>query len=159
MAFFINVYNALIVHATVAHGVPANVVERLKFFKKANYVIGGARFSADDIEHGVLRSNAVAPGSLAALLRLPKMFQKPQFPKGDIRASLAISPLDPRIHFALVCGAKSCPPIKLYTPDNLDEGLQARALHCVCARVPHACSACTFCVHGEAGGSVPARMV
>eukprot|EP00955_Chlamydomonas_euryale_P096409 365010-Chlamydomonas_euryale.AAC.3 len=33
--------------------------------------------------------------------------------------------VDPRIHFALVCGAKSCPPIKLYTPDNLDEGLTA----------------------------------
>lgn len=36
-----------------------------------------------------------------------------------------IQQVDPRIHFALVCGAKSCPPIKLYTPENLDEGLDA----------------------------------
>ncbi len=36
-------------------------------------------------------------------------------------------PRDPRIHFALVCGARSCPPIKLYTPDNLEEGLAAAA--------------------------------
>lgn len=35
--------------------------------------------------------------------------------------------MDPRIHFALVCGAKSCPPIKLYTPDNLEDGLQSAA--------------------------------
>ena len=131
IAFFINVYNALIVHATVAHGVPPNVIQRLRFFRKANYVIGGATFSADDMEHGVLRNNAVAPGSLASLLGI-KFLQKNQFPKGDARAQLSVSPVDPRIHFALVCGAKSCPPIKLYTPENLDEGLQVHPL-------PHLC--------------------
>jgi hypothetical protein len=36
-------------------------------------------------------------------------------------------PVDARIHFALVCGAKSCPPIKLYAADTLDEGLDAAA--------------------------------
>lgn len=43
----------------------------------------------------------------------------------DPRAAKIACPPDPRIHFALVCGAKSCPPIKLYTPDNLEEGLAA----------------------------------
>lgn len=38
-----------------------------------------------------------------------------------------VDPVDPRIHFALVCGAKSCPPIKLYSADNLDEGLGGAA--------------------------------
>jgi Protein of unknown function, DUF547 len=38
-----------------------------------------------------------------------------------------VQQLDPRIHFALVCGAKSCPPIKLYTPETLEEGLQSAA--------------------------------
>lgn len=131
IAFFINVYNALIVHATVAHGVPPNVVQRLRFFRKANYVIGGVPFSADDMEHGVLRNNAVAPGSIASLLGI-KFLQKNQFPKGDQRAELSVSPVDPRIHFALVCGAKSCPPIKLYTPENLDEGLQVHTLPQAC---------------------------
>lgn len=41
------------------------------------------------------------------------------------RVPQIIQQVDPRIHFALVCGAKSCPPIKLYTPENLDEGLDA----------------------------------
>lgn len=39
----------------------------------------------------------------------------------------AVQPMDKRIHFALVCGAKSCPPIRVYTPDELDEGLDAAA--------------------------------
>jgi hypothetical protein len=35
--------------------------------------------------------------------------------------------MDERIHFALVCGAKSCPPIRIYTPESLEEGLQGAA--------------------------------
>lgn len=38
-----------------------------------------------------------------------------------------VFPVDARIHFALVCGAKSCPPIKLYSADTLEEGLSAAA--------------------------------
>ena len=36
----------------------------------------------------------------------------------------SLSKMDARIHFALVCGAKSCPPIRVYSPENLDEALQ-----------------------------------
>ena len=36
-----------------------------------------------------------------------------------------VSPIDPRIHFTLVCGAKSCPPIRIYTPASLEPGLEA----------------------------------
>ncbi len=39
-----------------------------------------------------------------------------------------VSPMDPRIHFALVCGAKSCPPIKVYTPTSLQEGLDSATM-------------------------------
>ncbi len=35
--------------------------------------------------------------------------------------------MDARIHFALVCGAKSCPPIKLYSAETLEEGLTGAA--------------------------------
>ena len=41
-------------------------------------------------------------------------------------------PPDPRIHFALVCGAKSCPPIRLYSGSNVEEGL-AGAAEAFCA--------------------------
>ena len=48
-----------------------------------------------------------------------------QQPDSCIPLGQVVESVDPRIHFALVCGAKSCPPIKLYTPENLDEGLDA----------------------------------
>jgi hypothetical protein len=36
-------------------------------------------------------------------------------------------PPDARLHFALVCGAASCPPIRTYSAATLDEGLAAAA--------------------------------
>ena len=36
--------------------------------------------------------------------------------------------MDQRIHFALVCGAKSCPPIKVYTATSLHEGLESATM-------------------------------
>ena len=41
---------------------------------------------------------------------------------GDVRGSHVL-PLDPRIHCALVCGAQSCPPIRLIQPRNLERAL------------------------------------
>jgi hypothetical protein len=35
--------------------------------------------------------------------------------------------MDPRVHFALVCGAKSCPPIRTYTAEGLESQLDAAA--------------------------------
>jgi hypothetical protein len=81
---------------------------------------------ADDVEHGVLRGNKPSPASLFALIGKPH-WAGPIFKEGDPRAAQAVSPLDPRIHFALVCGAKSCPPIRVYTPESLEAGLQAAA--------------------------------
>lgn len=38
-----------------------------------------------------------------------------------------MTPVDARIHFALNCGAASCPAIKMYTTDTLEEGLTGAA--------------------------------
>jgi hypothetical protein len=32
--------------------------------------------------------------------------------------------VDPRIHFALVCGSNSCPPIDVYEEEEIDEQLE-----------------------------------
>jgi hypothetical protein len=69
-------------------------------------------FSADDIEHGILRGNH----------RLPNSLFKP-FGKHDPRRRFALGKVDPRIHFALVCASSSCPPIEIYTAETLDEDL------------------------------------
>ena len=43
------------------------------------------------------------------------------FGEGDPRLSLALERAEPRIHFALNCGAKSCPPIKTYSADSVSQ--------------------------------------
>ncbi|EFN52965.1 hypothetical protein CHLNCDRAFT_137357 [Chlorella variabilis] len=126
MAFFINIYNALVVHALVVFGAADSSLSRLKWFDSISYLIGGRRWSSNDVEHGVLRGNAPSPASLFALLGKPQ-WAGATFKAGDPRAALAVKPVDPRIHFALNCGAASCPPIRIYTPESLDFGLAAAA--------------------------------
>ncbi len=47
---------------------------------------------------------------------------------GKIIKQLSVSKIDYRIHFALNCGAKSCPPIAFYEYDFLDKQLETAAL-------------------------------
>jgi hypothetical protein len=112
LAFWINVYNALILHGIVRLGVRRSVARVWNFFGRAVYRIDGAVFSPDDVEHGVLRGNR-------------RRILPPLRPFGarDPRRGLALSPLDPRIHFAISCGARSCPPVGVYRAGAIDAQL------------------------------------
>lgn len=118
-AFWINLYNALVIDAVIAFDVQSSVTEGLlgpvTFFRRAAYHVGGKRVSLDDIEHGILRGNRGHPF-------LPGR----HFPSDDPRQEWLL-PLDPRIHFALNCGARSCPPIRVYTASELDAQLELAA--------------------------------
>lgn len=116
IAFFINIYNALVVHANIEHGPPTNLWQRYKFFNTVRYVIGGYTYSLQDIENGVLRANRKGVG----------MFTRP-FGKGDHRLKVALEKHEPLIHFALVCGAKSCPPIKTYSSNDVASQMKMAA--------------------------------
>ena len=70
----------------------------------------------NEIENGILRGNRRGPGSFQV-----------SFAANSPMAALVVKPVDPRIHFALVCGAKSCPPIKVYSAANLEIGLSSAA--------------------------------
>ena len=113
------------------HGPPRTIADRASFFSKYSYVIGGLPYSCDDIEHGVLRNNQASPAHVLSLLGMKRLAPR-TFAHGDRRQRMCIDPPDPRIHFALVCGAKSCPPIRLYSGSNVEEGL-AGAAEAFCA--------------------------
>jgi hypothetical protein len=113
LAFCINVYNLMIKHAFVKVGVPISFLARGVFFGGVKYNIGGHLFSFSELENGIIRANAKAPFSIS----------KP-FSKRDPRAKLAFAKTDPRIHFALNCGAKSCPSVKNVSAQALDEELR-----------------------------------
>jgi hypothetical protein len=64
----------------------------------------------------------------------PAPGRKLMFKDEDPRLKFIV-PLDPRIHFALVCGAKSCPAIRVYKVTNLERGLQVQSLDCTVTRL------------------------
>lgn len=68
LAFFINVYNALVIHANVVRGPATSLWQRYKFFNHSRYIIGGHSYSLQDIENGVLRANRKGVGMSSALL-------------------------------------------------------------------------------------------
>jgi Protein of unknown function, DUF547 len=109
-AFWLNLYNALTLHAMADAGIQNSVLESLGFFQRYAYQVGDHVVSLNQIEHGILRGNR------AALVGLPP------FSRTDPRIKWVL-PLDPRIHFALNCGAASCPPIRAYQAANLEPQL------------------------------------
>lgn len=120
LAFWINLYNVLVIDAIIATNVRDSVTEGrlglLSFFRKAAYDIGGQRMSCEDIEHGILRANRGHP-----------YIPGPQFASADARIAWVVSPMDVRIHFALNCGSRSCPPIAVYAAADIDAQLALAA--------------------------------
>ena len=110
-AFWINLYNAYTQVALKKN--PEQYKKRGKFFGSKQIEIAGKQFSLDDIEHGILRRSKIK-WSLGHLNKL--------FP-GKTEKALRVDKLDYRLHFALNCGAKSCPPIAFYKPENINQQL------------------------------------
>jgi len=116
MSFWVNLYNVLVIDNVIHLGVQSSITDGfagiLRFFRKAAYKIGGCRTSLEDIEHGILRGNRGNP-----------FIPGGQFGIGDPRRAWIVTPMDPRIHFVLNCASKSCPPIGIYTPEQLQQQL------------------------------------
>jgi thiol-disulfide isomerase/thioredoxin len=110
-AFWINLYNGYTQAALKKD--PAQYKSRGKFFGNKQIEIAGKKFSLDDVEHGILRRSKIK-WSLGHLNKL--------FP-GKTEKALRVNKLDYRLHFALNCGAKSCPPIAFYKPENINQQL------------------------------------
>ncbi|WP_435359421.1 DUF547 domain-containing protein [Haloarchaeobius sp. DFWS5] len=84
-----------------------------KLFSKRLVTVAGHTMSLDDIEHGLLRRSKSAAG----------LGYLPRLRTGAFEQENRVAVPDPRIHFALNCGAGSCPPIAAYTAAGLDDGL------------------------------------
>lgn len=111
LTFWINIYNGLTQYTLVKD--PAMYDDRDNFFKSKFVNIANRNLSLDDIEHGLLRRSR----NKLSLGYLPKLFVS-KFERQN-----RVKNIDPRIHFALNCGAKSCPPIVIYDEATIDEQL------------------------------------
>lgn len=115
LAFFVNVYNLLALHAAVSRrGVPVAARARRQFYRRIFYDIGAINWSLDDIHHGVLRANAASP---------IRVGWRAQFPPSDRRYRLALPYLEPLTHFVLSVGVRDIsPPIRPLTAASVAEG-------------------------------------
>ncbi|KAK6257432.1 hypothetical protein QUC31_000891 [Theobroma cacao] len=116
LAFFINLYNMMAIHAILVWGHPTGQLERRKLFGEFKYVVGGCTYSLSSIQNGILRGNQRPPYNLL----------KP-FGVKDKRSQVALPYSEPLIHFALVCGTRSGPALRCYSPGNIDKELMDAA--------------------------------
>ena len=112
-AFWLNVFNAIVVRdaAELAAARGAREVER--FFETPRANIGGLAYSLDDIEHGLLRGNVAKYGGMRAPLR-----------PDDPRRAYTPLAYDERMHFGLYCACRSSPPLRAFGGGLLDEQLE-----------------------------------
>ncbi|WP_436902961.1 DUF547 domain-containing protein [Halovenus halobia] len=110
LAFWINLYNATTQDALDRD---PEQYDRWRFFSKPLVTVAGERLSLDDIEHGILRRS---------FSKYTLGYARSPFRDNFIdRHELAER--DPRIHFAVNCGAESCPPIAAYRAPDIDDQL------------------------------------
>ncbi|KAL4338525.1 hypothetical protein S245_041291 [Arachis hypogaea] len=113
LAFFLNLYNAMVIHAIVRIGYPEGVMERMSFNTTFQYLIGGSPFSISDIKNGVLRCNQRSAYSLG----------KP-FGTGDKRLEVVLVKFNPLIHFGLCMGSKFSPKIRFFSAQRVEDELR-----------------------------------
>ena len=109
IAFWVNIYNSFIQISLSEN--PKLYENRGNFFSDKRVKIAGEILSFDDIEHGIIRKSRMK----ISLGYLRKWF-RPRWER-----KLRVKNIDWRIHFALNCGAKSCPPVAIYSSKNLDK--------------------------------------
>jgi hypothetical protein len=110
--FWLNVYNASVRARLLAD--PAAFRSRWRFFATSAITVAGRRLSPNAIEHGLLRRSALSLGLGYLRNPAPSAFER----------SLRVARVDARIHFALNCGARSCPPLAAWEPATLDDDLE-----------------------------------
>jgi hypothetical protein len=114
MPFWLNVYNALVLHAVVARGVSDSVRSVGDFYGESKYDVGGHEFSLDDIEHGLLRANEPARRGARRPMR-----------EDDPRQRVAPILFDERVHFAMYSACRSSPWLETFTEGGLDVQLES----------------------------------
>ncbi|MCO5612042.1 hypothetical protein L7F22_066304 [Adiantum nelumboides] len=121
LAFWINIYNALLMHAYLAYGIPRNNLKRMTLLQRAAYKVGGRSINAHTIEHCILGCRSHRPTQWLQNLLLPGS----KFKAGDERRSYAIETSEPLVCFALCCGGRSDPAVRVYTSKNVHEELES----------------------------------
>lgn len=113
--FWINIYNAYVIYFLKKD--TSLYKDRGAFFSNNRMCVAGLYLSFDDIEHGFIRGSQIKLG--LGLIKKPFVSKEEKI--------LRVKKLDYRVHFALNCGAKSCPPVAVLTTEYFDNTLDKLA--------------------------------
>ena len=129
IAFFINIYHVILLHASLEHGRPDSILKLRRFLILASYNIGGYVYSLSEIEHCVLRGPSNPPAFLKSTF-IGHLFTS-RFKTKDPRYNHApIGHFDYRINFVLNSGTQSSIyNIFVFDPEFLDAQLTHASKH------------------------------
>ncbi|PON37736.1 Ternary complex factor MIP1, leucine-zipper [Parasponia andersonii] len=123
VSFWINVYNALVMHAYLAYGIPNSSLRRLALFHKAAYNIGGHVISANAIEQSIFCLRTPRIGWWLETI-LSAALRKKSCEDRRLSSTLGLPNSQPLVCFALCTGAFSDPALRVYTASNFREELE-----------------------------------
>ena len=113
-AFWINIYNGMVQYLLTED--PSRFDDRSTFFSTPAFTVAGTTMSPNEMEHGIIRGGENRLG----LGFIPQLFTS------KFERTFRIKGGDSRVHFALNCGASSCPPVEIYRPDTFEEQIDGR---------------------------------
>ncbi|KAF8019380.1 hypothetical protein BT93_G0146 [Corymbia citriodora subsp. variegata] len=123
-AFWINVYNSLVMHAYLAYGIPRNSLRRLALFHKAAYNIGGTVISASAMEQSIFCFRTPRIGRWLETMVSAALRKRSGEERQMISSKYGCTSSQTLICFALCNGAASDPALKVYTGSNLESELE-----------------------------------
>ncbi|XP_020270270.1 uncharacterized protein LOC109845432 isoform X1 [Asparagus officinalis] len=114
LAFWINLYNSLIMHAYLAYGVPRNDIKFFALMQKVSYTIRGQSFSPADIEFVILKMKPPPHRPQIALALAIHTFKI-----SEEHRLYSIDAPEPLLVFALSSGMFSSPAVRIFTAENI----------------------------------------
>ncbi|CAN6322472.1 unnamed protein product [Urochloa humidicola] len=124
IAFWVNIHNALLMHAYLKNGVPQNNLKKTSLLAKASCKIAGRNINVAVIQSIVLGCNTHCPGQWLRTLLYPRIKSKVSKTGHEWRA-FAVAQSEPLLRFALCSGSHSDPAVRVYTPKRLFHQLEA----------------------------------
>ncbi|CAD6218687.1 unnamed protein product [Miscanthus lutarioriparius] len=121
LCFWINIHNALVMHAFLAYGLHDKRMKSTDMILKAAYNVCGQSVNAQTIQNSILGCQSHRPSLWARVLFTPTKRSS----AGTARHPYALHHPEPVAHFALSTGAFSDPPVRLYTAKKIHQQLEA----------------------------------
>uniref|UniRef100_A0A803M3H3 DUF547 domain-containing protein n=1 Tax=Chenopodium quinoa TaxID=63459 RepID=A0A803M3H3_CHEQI len=110
LAFWINIYNACIMHGFLKFSVPSSAEKLLNLLNKATLNVGGKVVNAQAIERCILRK--------------PTLMSSKDGKEAIIHELYGLNTVNANVIFTLCCGTRSSPAVRIYTAEGVTSELE-----------------------------------